>query len=173
MPHDVCTVRERRNDDLPALAAALVRVHAQDGYPVEGVADPRSWLDPAHALQSWTALVDDVPIGQVTLTEADPDDDAAATWTRHSGESADRLAIIVRLFVDPGRRKVGAGRNLVETALGHARETGRSVVLDVMIKDRGAIRLYERLGGRLLGEVTHRYGDGLAEPALVFDFPRH
>ena len=77
-----CTIRERRDDDLPALAAALVRVHAQDGYPVEGVADPVGWLDHAQALQSWTAVVNDVPIGQVTLTEADPNDEHASDAAR-------------------------------------------------------------------------------------------
>lgn len=35
------TVRERQDGDLSVLAAVLERVHAHDGYPVEGVADPR------------------------------------------------------------------------------------------------------------------------------------
>ena len=41
------TVRPREPRDLAQLAEALVRVHAADGYPVEGVADPRAWLEPA------------------------------------------------------------------------------------------------------------------------------
>jgi hypothetical protein len=70
-------IRPRRNEDLPDLAAALVRVHALDGYPVEGVADPEAWLRHNHELQSWTAVEDGKPIGQVTLTHAVPDGDAA------------------------------------------------------------------------------------------------
>lgn len=166
-----CTIRERRDDDLPALAAALVRVHAQDGYPVEGVADPVGWLDHAQALQSWTAVVNDVPIGQVTLTEADPNDDAARAWTEQTDGSVADLAIVVRLFVDPDFRSVSAGRLLMVAALDHARLIRRSVALDVMAKDRAAIRLYERLGGRRIGEVAHHHGDGLTEPAIVLDFP--
>lgn len=166
-----CTIRERRDDDLPVLAAALVRVHAQDGYPVEGVADPIGWLEHPQALRSWTAVLDEAPIGQVTLTEADPDGDAARAWTEQTGGSAADLAIVVRLFVDPDHRSVSAGRLLMVTALDHARRVGRSVALDVMAKDQAAVRLYERLGGRQIGEVTHHHGDGLTEPAIVLDFP--
>lgn len=166
-----CTVRERRDDDLPALAAALVRVHAQDGYPVEGVADPVGWLEHPHALRSWTAVVDGAPVGQVTLTEADPGDDAARTWAERTGGSVVDLAIVVRLFVDPKHRAAGAGRLLMVAVLDCARDIGRSVALDVMAKDRAAIKLYERLGARRLGSVIHRHSEGLTEPATVFDFP--
>lgn len=166
-----CTIRERRDDDLPALAAALVRVHVQDGYPVEGVADPVGWLEHPQALRSWTATVDGAPIGQVTLTEADPGDDAARAWAEQTGGSVTDLAIVVRLFVDPKHRTVGAGRLLMAAVLDHARTIGRSVALDVMAKDRAAIRLYERLGARRVSEVVHQHGDDLAEPAVVFAFP--
>lgn len=171
MSTDECTVRERAEADLPALAAVLVRVHDRDGYPVEGVADPVGWLDHPHALQSWTAVVAGVPIGQVTLVIADPDDDAAQTWTDETGGSVADLAIVVRLFVDPDRRSVGAGRLLMAAALDHANQTRRSVALDVMAKDQAAIRLYEQLGARRIGAVTHHHGDGLTEPAVVFAFP--
>lgn len=166
-----CTVRTRDDTDLPDLGAALVRVHAQDGYPVEGVADPVAWLEHPHALQNWTAVVGGVPIGQVTLTEADPSDDAARVWAAETGGSLADLAIVVRLFVDPGHRSVSAGRLLMATALDHARQIGRSVALDVMAKDQAAIRLYERLGACRIGEVLHRHGDGLSEPAIVFAIP--
>jgi hypothetical protein len=42
--------------------------------------------------------------------------------------------------------------------------------MDVMARDRAAIRRYERLGGRRMG-VHHYHGDGLTEPAVVFAFP--
>jgi hypothetical protein len=38
------TIRSRADSDLPEAAAALVGVHRGDGYPVEGVDDPRRWL---------------------------------------------------------------------------------------------------------------------------------
>lgn len=166
------TVRPRADVDLPALAAALVRVHAVDGYPVEGVADPEAWLKHPHELGSWTAELDGQPIGQVTLTTATPGDDAAQLWTQQTSGSADDLAIVVRLFVDPGHRGVGAARLLMIAALNHARSLGRTVVLDVMAKDQAAIRLYERLGGQRLGEITHHHSGDQAEPAIAYAFPR-
>lgn len=165
-----CTVRTRVAEDLPALAEVLVRVHERDGYPVEGVADPLAWLSHPDALASWTAVIEEVPVGQVTLTSADPDEGGARIWTEHTGRQVSELAIVVRLFVDPGHRTVGAGRLLMASALRHATNIGRSVVLDVMAKDRDAIRLYERLGGRRIGAIEHKFGSSQTEPALVFDF---
>lgn len=167
-----CTIRTRLTEDLPALAEVLVRVHERDGYPVEGIADPAGWLNHPRALASWTAVIEDVPVGQVTLTSADPDEDAARIWADRTGGQASELAVVVRLFVDPEHRTVGAGRMLIAAALDHARALGRSVALDVMAKDRDAIRLYERLGGQRLGDVVHRHSADLAEQAVVFAFPK-
>ena len=162
------TIRPRREEDLPSLASTLVRVHAVDGYPVEGVADPEAWLRHPHEIQSWTATDDDGPIGQVSLTRARPEDDAALAWHEHTGGDIDRLAILARLFVDPDHRGSGAGRLLMETARDHARSHGLAVALDVMFKDRAAIRLYERLGAERIGDIDHRYGDGLTEAGAVY-----
>ncbi|MFD6139090.1 GNAT family N-acetyltransferase [Promicromonospora sp. NPDC060271] len=161
-------IRPRRDEDIPALAAALVRVHAQDGYPVEGVADPEGWLRHDRELQSWTAVEDSKPMGQITLTRAVPADDAAGAWQKHTGDSIDHLAIPVRLFVDPDHRGSGAGRLLMETAVDFARSRGLAVAFDVMLKDRAAIRLYERLGFAPIAEISHHYGDGNTEAAAVY-----
>lgn len=165
------TTRPRRDEDIPALAAALVRVHTQDGYPVEGVDDPAAWLLHPRELHSWTAEVAGTPIGQVTLTQAAPDDDAARVWQEQTGESVTELAIPVRLFVDPEHRRSGAGRLLMRTAVDSARVRGLAVAFDVMLKDEAAIRLYERLGAQRLADLTHHYGDGLKEPAAVYVVP--
>lgn len=110
-------IRERREGDPEALAAALVRVHQADGYPVEGVADPGAWLRHAAELKSWSAVVDGEPVGQITLTQASPDDDAARAWQKHTGGNVADLAIPARLFVDPAVRGTGAGRRLMRTAI--------------------------------------------------------
>ena len=162
------TIRPRRDEDLAALAAVLVRVHAQDGYPVEGVADPEGWLRHPNELQSWTAVEDDKPIGQITLTRATAEDDAARAWQGHTGDNIAHLAIPVRLFVDPDHRGSGAGRLLMKAASDFARTQGLAMAFDVMIKDRAAIRLYERLGAVRIATLTHHYGDGLTEPASVY-----
>lgn len=162
------TIRPRREEDLPEPAAALVRVHALDGYPVEGVADPEAWLRHPNELQSWTAAEDDQPIGQITLTRAVPEDDAARAWREHTGGDINHLAIPVRLFVDPDHRESGAGRQLMETAVDYARTSELAIAFDVMLKDRATIRLYERLGARHVASLTHQYGNGLTEPAAVY-----
>ncbi|MBE1878775.1 GNAT family N-acetyltransferase [Myceligenerans pegani] len=162
------TIRPRHDADIPALAAALVRVHALDGYPVEGVADPEAWLRHPNEMQSWTAVDDGTPIGQITLSRAVPDDDAARIWHEQTGGDVERLAIPVRLFVDPEHRGSGAGRLLMEAVTDFARIRGLAIAFDVMTKDRAAIRLYERLGAERLADITHHFGDGLTEPAAVY-----
>ena len=162
-------VHPRRSADIQALAAVLVRVHAIDGYPVEGVADPESWLSHPQELRSWTASAfDGQPVGSITLAAATPSDDIARIWQEQTGGLITDLAILARLFVDPGHRASGVGRLLVTTAVDYARSLHRTVAFDVMNKDRAAIRLYERMGARRLAEITHHYGDGLTEPATVY-----
>ncbi|MCO7193637.1 GNAT family N-acetyltransferase [Pseudonocardia sp. McavD-2-B] len=165
------TVRERQDGDLAVLAAVLKRVHAHDGYPVEGVADPRAWLEHPHEIQSWTALVDDVPVGQVTLTEAHSEDDAARAWIERTGGTVTDIAVMARLFLDPDHRGAGLAGFLILALRHHAQLIGRTVVFDVMAKDTAAIHLYDRFGAEQIAEVTHRFGDGHAEPALVYAFP--
>ncbi|WP_226361225.1 GNAT family N-acetyltransferase [Pseudonocardia sp. ICBG1142] len=165
-----CTVRPRRSEDLSVLAEVLVRVHAADGYPVEGVANPGEWLDQPRTLGSWVALVGDSPVGQVILKAAEKTDDAAAAWAIHTGGEITRLALVVRLFVDPDHRKVGAGRKLLAAALDRAHILHRAVALDVMEKDRDAIRLYRRMGGVQLSRIVHQHSEGQAEGGLVFGF---
>jgi GNAT superfamily N-acetyltransferase len=162
------TIRPRREEDIPVLAAILVRVHELDGYPVEGVADPEGWLRHDRELKSWTAIDGRQPIGQITLTRADPDDDAPRAWRNHTGGDPANLAVPVRLFVDPDSRGGGAGRALMHAATAYARARKLSVAFDVMLKDRAAIALYKSLGARRIADITHRYGDDLTEPATVY-----
>jgi ribosomal protein S18 acetylase RimI-like enzyme len=59
----------------------------------------------------------------------------------------------------------------MESAVRFARARGPAIAFDVMLKDRAAIRLYERLGARRVADLTHRYGDGLTEAATVYVVP--
>lgn len=165
-------IRPRRPGDLDALADVLVRVHALDGYPVEGVEHPRAWLTPPGQLAAWTALVSDTPIGHIALVKANRDDGAAAVWLRHApGSELDSVALPVRLFVDPEHRGLGAAKQLMATVLQYAHAHALVLVFDVMLKDRAAIHLYETLGCRRLGTIDHRHSDGLVEPAAVYLAP--
>lgn len=149
---------------------ALVRVHALDGYPVEGVDDPSALLHPQGEIASWVAEVSSTPIGQVSLTGATAAEDAARLWCNTTGGDAAGLALLARLFVDPDHRSCGAGRLLVEASVDHARGSGLAIALDVMEKDHAAIRLYESLGARRLGSITHYHSEDLAEPGAVYAF---
>jgi GNAT superfamily N-acetyltransferase len=164
-------VRRRQPTDIPELAQVLVRVHALDGYPVEGVADPEAWLEPPGELAGWTALLGKDPIGHISLTEATSADDAARLWVTETGSPYGDVVIPVRLFVDPPRRTHGAGRQLMLAAYEHATSLGKRMVFDVMLKDKQAIRLYEALGCRRLGEITHHHSGGREEPAAVYVAP--
>ncbi|WP_083420652.1 GNAT family N-acetyltransferase [Mycolicibacterium llatzerense] len=164
-------VRRRRQADLAALADVLVRVHARDGYPVEGVDDPEAWIAPPAELAAWTAVYEEEPIGHVSVAQARTSDDAAILWQRTTGGDVSRLAIVARLFVDPGHRSLGAGALLMEAVHRFASEHELAVALDVMLKDCNAIRLYEKLGYRRLGTVGHEHSGGKAEAAAVYYRP--
>ena len=164
-------IRPRDHADLPELAQVLVRVHAQDGYPVEGVADPLAWLTPPRELAAWAAVLDERPIGQISLTWAADDDDAAILWQRVTGDDIRRLVIPVRLFVDPPHRRLGAGARLMLAAHNHATSHGLAMAFDVMLKDQAAIQLYETAGSRRLGVIEHHHSDGKTEPAAVYVAP--
>jgi len=164
-------IRPRENADLPQLAAVLVLVHAKDGYPVEGVADPQSWLTPPRQVAAWTALHADRPIGQISLTSATENDDAAILWHRATGGDISQLVIPVRLFVDPAHRGVGAGALLMLAAHNYASSHKLAMAFDVMLKDQAAIQLYEAAGSRRIGVIEHHHSDGKTEPAAVYVAP--
>lgn len=164
-------VRRREDADLPELAEALVRVYAQDGYPVEGVANPRAWLAPPREVAAWTALYEGQRVGHISLTQADLADDAAKVWHQYTGQSIEHLVIPVRLFVDPAHRKRGAGALLMIAVRDYAASHDRALAFDVMLKDDVAIRLYEAAGCIRIGTITHVHSDGETEPAAVYMVP--
>lgn len=165
------TVRRREPRDIPSLAQALLRVHAVDGYPVEGVADPEGWLAPPRELASWTAELDGTPVGQISLTRPDESDDAAKLWTQSTGGSVVEIVVPVRLFVDPPHREQGAASALMRAAHKFAADHGKRLVFDVMLKDQAAIRLYEAVGCERLGTIEHHLGANTV-PAAVYLAPR-
>jgi ribosomal protein S18 acetylase RimI-like enzyme len=59
----------------------------------------------------------------------------------------------------------------VRAAQDYASRNGLQLVLDVMVKDASAIRLYERLGRREIGRTTHRFGAGRRVEAVCYVAP--
>lgn len=170
MEHNRVLICQRLESHIPQTAAGLVKVHASDGYPVEGVGEPEAWLTPPGMINAWVAMKSGVVIGHVAINR--PVDAWAATlWIDQSGESASDVAVLSRLFVVPEARKMTAGESLVRAALGYARTRGIRLVLDVLAKDVAAIRLYTRLGWKNIGSAAHAYGAGEQAEALCFVAP--
>ncbi len=163
-------IRPFTDDDLTGAATALVEVHDTDGYPVEGVDDPEAWIKSEGVLAAWIAESGGRVVGHVAVTK--PQGEAAADlWAEQSGDDVDRIGVLARLFVVQSARKQAAGRRLIEAAMSHARALGLRLVLDVMEKDAAAIRLYERLGWRKIGETIHHFGSGETIPAVCYVSP--
>ncbi|MCK1796214.1 GNAT family N-acetyltransferase [Streptomyces sp. XM4193] len=163
-------VRPFRESDLPGAAKALIEVHGTDGYPVEGVSAPESWLRSVRVRQAWVADSGGEITGHVALVR--PRGEAAAVlWAERSGESQAQLLVLARLFVLRKARRRAVGERLVRAAMGYGHEQGQRLVLDVLAKDQAAKRLYERLGWRPIGTAEHRYGDGRSMQATCYVSP--
>ena len=72
----------------------------------------------------------------------------------------------------PAGALLAAGATLLIPGVsGHPSQTsprGLAIALDVVLKDRAAIRLYERLGAERISDINHRYGDGLTAAGAVY-----
>ncbi|MEU5163517.1 GNAT family N-acetyltransferase [Streptomyces sp. NPDC020875] len=163
-------VRPFEEDDLPGAASALVEVHRSDGYPVEGVEDPRAWVRSDGVVAAWVAEAEGRIVGHVAVMRPQGED-AVSIWIEQSGDDLSGIAVLARLFVVQFARKYALGRTLTEAAMAYGRDHGLRLVLDVMSKDTAAIRLYERLGWRKIGETAHTFGSGQTITALCYVAP--
>ncbi|MEU5326134.1 GNAT family N-acetyltransferase [Streptomyces parvus] len=148
-------IRPRRSSDLAEAADALVAVYEADGYPVEGVAEPESWLSPPDLLTAWVAELSGRVVGHVAV----------------SGTGSGKPGVLERLFVLPEARRHQVGEHLIRTAEAYARARNLALELEVLAKDEAAIRLYRRLGWSETGRRDHRLETGDLHPALTFAAP--
>lgn len=163
-------IRPRTADDLPGLGDLLVRVHELDGYPVEGVADPIAWLKSDNELAALTAEKDGQVVGHVMLSYPTEADAAATEWSRREDQPMDAIAVLGRLFISPEAR--GEASRAAHRLGYRDRPQARTArVLDVMAKDKAAIRTYEKLGWERIAEVEHTFGDGQSTPAYAYVSP--
>ncbi|WP_131816740.1 GNAT family N-acetyltransferase [Nocardia salmonicida] len=146
-------------------------MYAADGYPVEGIAMAEGWLSPPGELAAWTAIADGAAVAHVSVGVADPSDAISRVWSQTTGQDADCLIVPARLFVDPLARSLGIGGRLMSEVARYAARTGRPIAFDVMLKDRAAIRLYERAGCIRIGEFDYTHSDGQTERAAVYAVP--
>jgi GNAT superfamily N-acetyltransferase len=151
------TVRAREAGDLPALVTALRAVHERDGYPVTWKADPAAWLTPDGMRAAWVVERGGRPVGHAALAAVGPDEPAAPAWSLATGQPAERLSLLTRLFVTLDARGQGVGLELLDTAVQHAADDGRTAVLEVSPADLPAVALYRRSGWRDAGPGPSRW----------------
>ncbi|MFC4498846.1 MULTISPECIES: GNAT family N-acetyltransferase [Streptomyces] len=163
-------IRPFEDTDLPGAAAALTDVHATDGYPVEGVARPEEWLRSEDVLASWVAEVEGRIVGHVAVMRP-RGEGAVSLWAEQSADDEQHIGVLARLFVVRDVRNRAVGAQLVRTAMGYGVSHGRRLVLDVMVKDQAALRLYERLGWLRTGRTTHHFGAGQSIEAICYAAP--
>jgi ribosomal protein S18 acetylase RimI-like enzyme len=116
------------------------------------------------------AEADGAIVGHVAIMRPEGED-AVTLWIEQSGEDQAHVAVLARLFVIQAARKQATGSALMETAMDFARARNLRLVLDVMKKDAAAIRPYERLGWRKIGESTHYFGADKSVPAVCYVAP--
>ncbi len=139
-------VRPRSEEDLPGCVLALRAVHASDGYPTWWPEDPGAWLSPREHAVAWIAEDEGAVLGHICVVRG-VDDPMVATL---AGINTDRLVSVSRLFVSPAARGLGLGAALLGAAASWSWVHDSRLKLDVIDDGAPAVRLYERLGWRLV-----------------------
>ena len=175
-PKPNITIRPRLPSDLPSCASLLARVYAKDSYPVQGVTHAIEFLTSSSTLASWVAVEeagkssesalsaegessDQKILAHISLSLPPPTstDPAVILWRSQNSQP---VAVLERLFVDPTARGQGLAENLIRTVTEEAGKRGLRCVLFALVKDTGAMRLYERVGWKEFGMEMYGYEDG-------------
>lgn len=164
------TIRPRQPADLPACVSLLARVYEKDRYPVQGVSRAVEFLSSPSTLAAWVATPSPAEfsgnnsnvqsakiMGHVALTSPSTSDPAVALW--YGQKRPEPIAVLERLFVDPEARGQGLAQKLLRTVSEEAEKRGLKAVLFALIKDAGAMRLYERKGWVEFGRSMYAYTD--------------
>ena len=160
-PEPECTFRDLRPGDIGWIVHRHGALYAEE-YGWDGTfealvaricAEFVDTFDPARE-RAWVAELDGRIVGSVFLVK-----------------SADSVAKLRLLYVDPDARGRGIGRRLVEACIAHARAVGyRRIVLwtnDVLTAAR---RIYETSGFRLVAsEPHHSFGQDLVGETWELD----
>ncbi|OQO10734.1 hypothetical protein B0A48_04034 [Cryoendolithus antarcticus] len=160
------TIRPRRSEDLDACLEVLQKVYKDSGYPVNGPSLP--FLQGPQTLSTWVATTeppissgsptDHRMLGHIALATATDTDVAVHLW--RSQNRPEPVFVLQRLFVDPEAQGQGIAQDLIKAVVDEGRSRGGSVVLFALIKDQGAMRLYERLGWTEFGRAVFGEGKG-------------
>ncbi|KAI3394028.1 hypothetical protein diail_3292 [Diaporthe ilicicola] len=160
-------VRRHERSDIPRLREIITAVHAKTGYPVDGPACFEAFLDPPpgqllHAITAVLLSTDSGAeggghriAGQAMIMSPSPDvPNLASKVHLERGGTMENHAVLSHFFVDPSVQARGIGSKILEEATAWGRREGRRLVLIVLEKDKGAIRLYDRAGWVRVGECV-------------------
>jgi GNAT superfamily N-acetyltransferase len=145
-------------------------VHVADGYPRRWPADAAAWLTPPGIIDAWVATDEAGTVAGHVCLVGDVDDPVVAAA---AGIETTSLATVSRLFVVPLGRGRRLGAVLLETLTEHAAASGLRAMLDVVDDGGAAIRLYDRLGWRLVDERAADWVtlEGLRLPLRIYLSP--
>jgi GNAT superfamily N-acetyltransferase len=158
------TIRERRAEDVAALAEVLAEQQAATRYPIRWPLPipVEDFLVRPGEERAWVADLDGRVVGHVAVYElGGPLRDAFA-----GAAGTDEVAELAVLFVATEVIGTGIGGRLHDTAVAWIRASGRQPVLDVVPVHERAVEVYRHRGWQEIGEVRPVW---LAEdfPALV------
>ncbi|HTA59580.1 MAG TPA: GNAT family N-acetyltransferase [Candidatus Baltobacteraceae bacterium] len=74
-----------------------------------------------------------------------------ASFTQLSGQKDSHKGLLRAMYVRPAARRTGAGRQLVQAIIHHAREKVEQLQLVVVSTNQSALRLYQSLGFQQYG----------------------
>ncbi len=163
-------IRPKDSGDTAACVRLVTDIHRTDGYPQPLPADPAAFVTPSYETVAWVAESDGHIIGHVALHHPALDPTLQVAQ-RVTGLSPNRLALVARLLVDPTRRRLGVGRQLLATATGHAASVGQRAVLDVIRDADAPIALYEAAGWIRVDALTLAADDGTSLQLWVYLAP--
>lgn len=152
------TIRERREEDLPALLDALRGQQPVTGYPQTGFEVTEDFIVRFHELVALVAEVDGAVVGHVSVQEAahvhhDHTGATLAAWERGHGRPAAELGVISALFISNSVRGRGVGTLLLDTAAAWCRDRGLGPCLDIVPNRSGALAIYRARGWVTVAEV--------------------
>jgi GNAT superfamily N-acetyltransferase len=151
-------IRPRSQGDIATLVHLADAVRAVDRWPPHRCGTTRHFIAGTVPLLALVADDHGLAIGHVALHERSaPEVIVIALASDALNIGPDQLAVVARLFVEPGRRRQGVGRALLNAAVEAAAGLGRHLILDVWAELDDAIALYERGGWRRLGEVSFAF----------------
>lgn len=123
--------------------------------------------------QDWRDLIGSPGDQFLLVAEADSGEIVGyALGGRNKSGDPEYAVELIALHVRKERQRQGVGRALIEAVACRFRSDGhRSMLVCVLKENEKARRVYEGLGGRLLGEQESEVGEGVYATEVVYGWP--